>query len=269
MTTIESPQITAPKLPARLPEPDGRAVPFARLVHVELRKILDTRAGRWLLIGIAGVTALVVGIVIFTGSAGSHKDLSDFLAATVIPQSILLPLLGIITVTSEWTQRTGLVTFALEPDRTRVGRSKLVSAILLGLLVLAIAVVLAVVATGLCQALRGGHPVWSLDAATLGGVVLAQLLAVVQGVSFGLVLQNTPAAIVSYLVLPQAWSIVGTLVHGLHGVQPWLDLNAATTPLLDASMTAENWAELGVAALVWVVLPLIAGVVRLRRSEVK
>ncbi|NYJ73703.1 ABC transporter permease [Allobranchiibius huperziae] len=269
MTTVETSRVTAPRLPARLPAPDDRAVPFTRLVHVELRKTLDTRAGRWLLIGITAVTAIVVGIVIFTGSADAHKDLSDFLTATVIPQSILLPLLGIITVTSEWTQRTGLVTFALEPDRTRVGRSKLASAALLGLLVLATAVLLAVVATGLCEVLRGGHPTWSLDALTIGGVVLAQLLAVVQGVAFGLVLQNTPAAIVSYLVLPQAWTIVGDLVHGLHGVQPWLDLNSATSPLVDASMTAENWAQLGVAGLVWVVLPLIAGVVRLRRSDVK
>ena len=269
MTTTETTRSATLRLPERLPAPDERAVPFTRLVYVELRKILDTRAGRWLLVGIAAVTAVVVGILIFTGSADAHKDLSDFLAATVIPQSILLPLLGILTVTSEWTQRTGLVTFALEPNRTRVGRSKLVSAMLLGLFVLVVAAVLAVVATALCQALRGGDPRWSLDLATLGGVAFAQLLAVVQGVAFGLVLQNTPAAIVSYLVLPQAWTVVGDMVHGLHGVQPWLDLNTATSPLANASMTAENWAQLAVAAVVWVALPLLAGVVRLRRSEVK
>ena len=35
-------------------------IPFARLVHVELRKQLDTRAGRWLLIALGLVTALVM-----------------------------------------------------------------------------------------------------------------------------------------------------------------------------------------------------------------
>lgn len=273
MSAVQTELSTAPREPARLPtrleEPDNRSVPFARLVHVELRKILDTRAGRWLLVAIAVVTAIVVGIVIFNGSSSEDKNLVQFIQATVIPQSILLPLLGIITVTSEWSQRTALVTFALEPNRTRVGRAKLTSAVLLGLAVLATAAVLAVVATLLCQLLRGSDPSWSVDALTLGGVALAQLLAVIQGVAFGLILQNTPAAIVAYLVRPQAWSILGDLVHGLNGVQPWLDLNTSTSHLIDASMTGEHWAQLGVAALVWVALPLVAGIWRLSRSEVK
>lgn len=273
MIAVQTEPSTAPRGPARLParleESDDRCVPFVRLVHVELRKILDTRAGRWLLIAIAAVTAIVVGIVIFNGSSGEDKDLVQFIQATVIPQSILLPLLGIITVTSEWSQRTALVTFALEPNRTRVGRAKLSSAMLLGLAVFATAALLAVLATLLCQVLRGSDPSWSVDALTLGGVVLAQLLAVIQGVAFGLILQNTPAAIVAYLVLPQAWSIVGDLVHGLNGVQPWLDLNSSTSHLVDASMNAEHWAQLAVAALLWVALPLVAGIWRLGRSEVK
>lgn len=91
----------------------------------------------------------------------------------------------------------------------------------------------------------------------------------IQGVAFGLILQNTPAAIVAYLVLPQAWSIVGDLVNGLHGVQPWLDLNTSTSHLVEASMNAEHWAQLGAASLVWVALPLVAGIWRLGRSEVK
>ena len=37
-------------------------VPFSRLVSVELRKMFDTRAGRWLLISIAASTALVLVI---------------------------------------------------------------------------------------------------------------------------------------------------------------------------------------------------------------
>lgn len=176
MSAVQTELSSTPRLPARLGESDDRSVPFARLVRVELRKILDTRAGRWLLIAIAAVSAIVVGIAIFNGSIGEDKNLVQFIQATVIPQSILLPLLGIITVTSEWSQRTALVTFALEPNRTRVGRAKLTSAMLLGLAVFATAVLLAVAATLLCQVLRGSDPSWSVDGLTLGGVVLAQLL---------------------------------------------------------------------------------------------
>ena len=35
-------------------------VPFGRLVRVELRKLADTRAGRWLLISIAALTLIVL-----------------------------------------------------------------------------------------------------------------------------------------------------------------------------------------------------------------
>ena len=37
-------------------------MPFGRLVRVELRKLADTRAGRWLLISIAALTLLVLVI---------------------------------------------------------------------------------------------------------------------------------------------------------------------------------------------------------------
>jgi len=42
------------------------------------------------------------------------------LVLSVLPQSWLLPVLGIMAVTSEWTQRTGLVTHTLEPRRSRI-----------------------------------------------------------------------------------------------------------------------------------------------------
>ena len=40
-------------------------VPLGRLVQVELRKLTDTRAGRWLLLTIALLTAAVVTIFLF------------------------------------------------------------------------------------------------------------------------------------------------------------------------------------------------------------
>ena len=41
---------------------------------------------------------------------------------------ILLPVLGILLVTSEWSQRTAMVTFTLEPSRSRVIAAKFVVA---------------------------------------------------------------------------------------------------------------------------------------------
>ena len=42
--------------------------------------------------------------------------------------SLILPVLGILLVTSEWSQRTGLTTFALVPQRERVIVAKLIGA---------------------------------------------------------------------------------------------------------------------------------------------
>ena len=95
-------------------------VPFGRLVSVELRKMFDTRAGRWLLISIAASTALVLVIQLWVVLA---QDLTvtfnDFAGGANIPMNILLPVLGVMSVTSEWSQRTAMVTFTLEPSRSR------------------------------------------------------------------------------------------------------------------------------------------------------
>ena len=59
-------------------------------------------------------------------------------------------MLGILAVTSEWGQRTALVTFTLEPHRGRIVIAKLVATVVLG----AVAVV---VALGLAAARQRGR----------------------------------------------------------------------------------------------------------------
>src|SRR6266545_7142709 len=91
----------------RFPQP-----PFARLAAVELRKMYDTRAGLWLLISTGLLTAAVMVIqllVIVTQdlTVGYH----GFLIAMNTPMGIMLPVLGVMSVTSEWGQRTAMVTF--------------------------------------------------------------------------------------------------------------------------------------------------------------
>ena len=90
--------------------------PMSRLVRVELRKMTDTRAGMWLMIAIVAIT--VVATTIF-GFAGHDEDRTffNFMQFAGAPQGILLPVLGILLVTQEWSQRTAMVTFTLEPQR--------------------------------------------------------------------------------------------------------------------------------------------------------
>ena len=106
-------------------EPAGgpTGIPMSRLIRVELRKLVDTRAGRWLLLGIALVTVGAVAVYTLAADA-SELTFEHFVNVSVLPLSWLLPVLGIMAVTSEWTQRTGLVTHTLEPRRSRVLAAK-------------------------------------------------------------------------------------------------------------------------------------------------
>jgi ABC-2 type transport system permease protein len=253
-----------PRITGRRPE--GQ-VPLIRLIGVECRKQLDTRAGRWLLIAIAVVTATVLAVLLFVN--GGRHTFRELILATVTPQALLLPIVGILAVTSEWSQRAALVTFTLEPKRGRVAAAKTISAVLVGVIALAAAVGLAALAHLGSIAFRGADQAWSVPSPVLAGFALMLLLGVAQGVAFGMILLNTPAAIVTYLLLPTVWSLLGGMVASLANAAGWLDLATTMRPLLEGGMTGNQWLRLGTATAVWVMLPLALGLWRVLRTEVK
>src|SRR6188508_3120904 len=108
-------------------------VPLLRLVKVEMRKMLDTRSGLWLIIAIIAITALITVIFFFTASDDDRTFL-NYIGIMATPQGFLLPVMGILLVTQEWTQRTGMVTFTLEPHRGKVITAKVLAALTFGLL---------------------------------------------------------------------------------------------------------------------------------------
>ncbi|WP_338747829.1 ABC transporter permease [Janibacter alittae] len=242
---------------------DVGKVSFLRLVAIELRKSVNTRAGMWLMIVMTGLSLVVVGASAIWGPDEGHT-LGSFLAVTAIPLMMLLPIVGIMLATQEWSTRTGLVTFTLEPRRGLVIAAKLVASAVLGLLVIAAAFV----AAGLVTALVGGE--WTLSGVSAGGMVLATVIFVLQGAAFGLAFLNTPFAIVASLVLPTAWTIASSLISALSDVAGWLNLEQPTGMLISgAEMSGENWAQLGTASLVWVGLPIAVGTWRVLTREVK
>lgn len=240
--------------------------PLPRLVGVELRKMTDTRSGRWLLGVIVLVTALVV-VGFWLVAEDRDRTFVNFASVTVLPQSVLLPVLGILLVTSEWTQRTALITFTLVPHRERVVAAKTLAAVILGLAVVAMALAVGSLATAL-----GGAPgAWDgVGAEEVGNLVLVQLLAVLQGVAFGLLLLSSAGAIAAFFVLPVVLNVVVSIWERARDVQPWIDLAYAQEPLFGgAALTGEQWAHLGTTTLLWVALPFVAGVWRILRAEVK
>jgi len=243
-------------------------VPFARLTRAELRKQVDTRAGLWLILTIVLITALVMVPVVWL-SDPADLTFWTLAQAAVLPQLVLLPVVGIMAATSEWSQRTGMVTFALEPRRGRVILAKLLSAIGLGLLAVVATLVCAAIANLAGMVLRDGAGTWGVDWSLLGASTALQVVVVAQGVAFGLLLLNTPAAIVAFYVLPTAWTTACLLVAPLRGPARWLDTNVAMLPFLEGGAGAGDLARAGTATAVWVVLPLLLGTWRVLRHDVK
>ncbi|WP_181310341.1 ABC transporter permease [Nocardioides campestrisoli] len=239
--------------------------PFARLVKVELRKSFDTRAGLWLIGSIVVITALVMAIVYF---ASDEHTFGNYLSAASTPQSLLLPVLGILLVTSEWSQRTAMVTFALEPSRSRVVGAKTVAAMIFG----AGAFVAAIVLGALATLLSGGTDGFAgFEWGDSSAFFLLQLFTILQGLAYGLLLLNTPAAIVLFFGLPIVMNLLFSLVDALRDAAPWIDLATAQMPLFSSSidLSGEEWAQLGSTTLIWIVIPFVLGWLRLLKAEVK
>src|SRR5690242_4068303 len=135
-----------------------------RLTAVELRKMTDTRAGLWLQIAVGLLTLAAVVVVVIVGN-DHDRTFHQLLNVAIQPATLLLPVVGILLVTSEWTQRTALITFALVPRRGRVVTAKLLAAILLGLVVFALCVAFTLLATLAAGSSAGDR--WDLSAGLL------------------------------------------------------------------------------------------------------
>ncbi len=258
--------VTAPTRPAVPTSVTAYPAPSLwRLTLVELRKMADTRAGAWLLAIVALLAAAVV-VVVTTAGEATDMTFPALLAPTLLPAAVLLPVLGVLSVTGEWSHRTTLTTYALVPRRMRVTAAKVLAALVLA--ALAYAACLAATAAALPFADGGADP-WRIPAQFLGRSGLFLVVNVLLGVAFGMVLMNSAPAVVAYFVLPIGWSILGELVTALHRPAEWLDLSVTSGLLLEPVMAGRDWARLGTSAAVWIVVPLVLGLIRLHRREVK
>ncbi len=252
-----------------LPDPRVTPVPFSRLLRAELRKLVDTRAGFWLLAAIGLITVAVIVVFLFVADPDQLTFL-NLVGATATPQSILLPVLGILAVTAEWSQRTGLVTFTLEPSRIRIAVAKLVAVVLVGLVAVVVALGVAALSNLAGMAFLDGAGTWNIGAANVRDFFAVQLIGIVQGFAFGMLLMNTAAAIVLYYVIPIAWTVLFSMVGSLEKVAPWLDVNSAMAPAFEQrTFQSADWAHLAVSGTIWVLLPLALGLFRLLHREVK
>jgi ABC-2 type transport system permease protein len=237
---------------------------IVRLVTVELRKMVNTRAGFRMQIAMVALTAVVVIARRVFGDGDDHT-FAGVLDVGLQPAAVLLPITGILLVTSEWSQRTGMITFTLVPVRSRVFGAKLIASLVLALAALVMAV--AVVAAGVLVASPGVEGTWSDAAALIGQSAVFLTTGILVGVAFGAVLLASAPAIIALFALPITWTAVASL-SVFADAAPWLDTRLALAPLHDEILSATQWAHAGTALALWMLLPLLIGIWRITRQEV-
>ena len=253
---------------------DQPGIPLSRLVKVELRKAFDTRAGRWFSIAILLLCVVVMLFQAFVFNEG-NQDLSAFVLSMGGTLGFFLPVIPIMLVTSEWSQRTGLVTFTLEPRRERVVASKFLAGFVVAVGVMLLAFVIAAIGTFLAGTIRGADISWALEYNQVQNFFLANIFGIFIGFAFAMLIMNTSAAIVAYfvysLIIPSIVGIIGYNVGWFGDLAPWFEFNTAQGPLFsgDFSPTGQEWAQIATSGTIWLILPLVLGTLRLLRSEVK
>ena len=251
--------------PIRAPNagPDARPG-LGRLVAVELRKMVNTRAGFWLQIAIVALTALVVGARSVTGDGGGphlrrhpqcrHSSRGVPAAGRRHPARHL----GVVAAHRDDHVRTctGPLTrpgsqarrepLARRRDARHDRRSRRRR-----------------------SAGRIGRRRRRLDRRRAADRPIGRLPGDRNGhrrrVRRGF-LASTPA-IVALFTVPTAWAAIASL-SVFTGVAPWLDTSRALDPLHDEVLSATQWAHAATALALWMVLPLLIGTWRITRREV-
>jgi hypothetical protein len=236
---------------------------LARLTAVELRKMVDTRAGFWLQLAVLGLMITFAVLSAVLGPAADH-NIRDILEAVIFPLYVLLPVVGILLVTSEWTQRTTLITFTLVPRRSRVLAAKLFAGVVTALVAFVASIALTLPATALAD--PGLPRTWSLPATMMGQEALLVVVAMIMGLGFGAVVLSTAPAIVFFFLLPLGWAALGS-IPAVSGTAEWLDSGRSFAPVTEHVMSAVEWARAGTSLALWVVLPVLVGIWRIHRSE--
>ncbi len=236
-------------------------IPMTARLRIETRKMFNTRGQILMFVGI-GVFMLAMVALVFGTMSADERTFGNIAQALLVPLIYLLPVVGIISMSSEW-RGSAMVTYTLDPRRSRVFWAKVL--VLVALVIVLIASVMAVSAV---LAWATGAPFEPLrdiamlhlgSLAGIGGLTLA-------GAGLGAALLNVALGIVIQLafmpLLPQVLSMSSVTKP----IVPWVDLNGLMQLLLGA-MWPDDLLKAASVLTLWIALPLVVGLWRNAHKE--
>lgn len=237
---------------------------FVRLVQIELRKSVDTRAGFWLLAGTALLTVVAAVARVLSGDDADHA-FRPVLETALVPTNVLLPVVGILLITSEWSQRTALTTFVQVPGRMRILGAKCGAGVALGFVFYAIAVAVSALAVATLGA--DAPDGWAFGIELWGQFTAYVILGMLMGLALGAALLASAPAIVTYFAAPSVVAILAGF-NSLESFLKWVDPSAMAVPMTEAPMTSAEVGYLLTSTAVWVAIPLAIGAWRIGRADI-
>ncbi len=239
-------------------------IPFRRLLRAEWQKTTGTRAALWLLAATAVLTAGALAVpLLFPRDITQSR--ASYLTWAALGLTRLLPVVLMLAMTAEWSQRTAMTTFTQDPRRGRVLAAKILTGQAVCLVGAGFAF-LAAQAVVLAAHAAGRDVTTGWDWPQLAGFIAFILLTGTIGIAFGALLHNTAVAIVSYFALGGAFSLL--MIPALQAVGRWINTGQTYRWVLDGQW-AGHGGQIATSTLVWVALPLTLGLARTLRREVR
>ena len=174
MTTVNTTPAVVAGSPARSAAIQ-RGIPLSRIISTELRKMFDTRSGFWLMASV-GILAFLATMAVIAFASKDGRTYTSFATAIGYPLTLLLPIIAILSVTSEWSQRSGLTTFTLVPHRGRVIAAKGIVSVGVAIAIIPLAFAVGALGNLIGAAISGIRPVWDLTVTNVLTLILANVL---------------------------------------------------------------------------------------------
>lgn len=235
---------------------------FSRMIQVEIRKMLDTRAGVAVVLGSIGVVLIAAVWMIIDGAAPQFDQFGQVLGVA----GMLLPIIALLGMTSEWSQRTALTTFTASPRRGRVLSSKIVASLMISAVAFVAMVGVLSLAVVVAGMVNGGDVSFDGFGTLLRAFAIMTLAQVLMAMGFGALLGHTAFAIVLFFLTPTLVPLVAFQLFGENS--SWFNV----LETYDRLASSDPWSNAGqtiVTLLIWVVLPFTVGIIRSMRREVK
>jgi ABC-2 type transport system permease protein len=246
---------------------------MSALVFAELLKFRTTRTA----IGVLLAAVLLTGIAA-AGTVGSAQEdqlgTSDFsrdVLTSALITTLVVFLLGIVTVTAEWRHGTVTRTFLITPQRARVLLAKELWIVALGAVLFVVALVITLAIAVPWLSIRGSS--LEVDRHVVGLVgrgVLATMLWGALGVGVGAIVQNQTAALIGAVIWILPVEALASALLGVFDLEELGDyLPARALSAFDG--TADDglspWAG-GAVALAYGFAFAAAGWFRIRRQDI-